>query len=330
MALFNEAPYIAEMSEDDGPTVKHVLPIAPRRSAQGDDSEVNEKQAANDAKQLVTTAIFSWNGKHVITGTNKGWVNFIDVETRQTVYSSRLSSGCITYMRLTPSGRDMVVNSMDRIVRTVHLPNLSNMDEEEPELEVEHKFQDVVNRLLWNHCTVSSTGEYIAASTYHNHDIYVWERTKASLVKILEGPKEELGVIEWHPQKPIVAGVGLETGRVFIWGTSTHQRWSALAPDFTELEENEEYIEKEDEFDIHPKEDLTKRRLHKENDIVDVLNFRPTENMSKWILPVMPDLEDTESEGETTPPPPPVEEVKERKRANKTVASTSTARKRKK
>lgn len=63
-------------------------------------------------------------------------------------------------------------------------------------LEVEHKFQDVVNRLSWNHVAFSSTGEYVTASTWMNHDIYIWERGHGSLVRILEGPKEELSVVE--------------------------------------------------------------------------------------------------------------------------------------
>ncbi len=121
----------------------------------------------------------------------------------------------------------MVVNSSDRIIRTIHLPEFlsssskssddatgvgvvkdtngdvhgdGNVDVLNPKkmaLEVEHKFQDVVNRLSWNHVAFSSsTGEYVMASTYKNHDVYVWERSRGSLVKILEGPKEELGVVE--------------------------------------------------------------------------------------------------------------------------------------
>jgi COMPASS component SWD1 len=34
------------------------------------------------------------------------------------------------------------------------------------------------------------------ASTLMNHDVYIWERGLGSLVKILEGPKEELGAVE--------------------------------------------------------------------------------------------------------------------------------------
>lgn len=78
------------------------------------------------------------------------------------------------------------------------MPDLTDpkADFENMRLEVEHKFQDVVNRLSWNHVSFSSTGEYVTASTWMNHDIYVWERGHGSLVKILEGPKEELSVVE--------------------------------------------------------------------------------------------------------------------------------------
>ena len=92
----------------------------------------------------------------------------------------------------------MVCNASDRVIRTIHVPDLSKIDLniDDINVEVEHKFQDVVNRLSWNHVAFSSTGEYVCATTYMNHDIYVWERGHGSLVKILEGPKEELGVVE--------------------------------------------------------------------------------------------------------------------------------------
>jgi COMPASS component SWD1 len=39
-------------------------------------------------------------------------------------------------------------------------------------------------------------------------------------------------------------------GNIYIWGVNFQENWSAFAPDFKELEENIEYEEKEDEFDI--------------------------------------------------------------------------------
>lgn len=302
-------------------TTKHTLPTVPHRPASdsASEGEIDEKRAAQDSKQLTTATVFTANGTYVIAGTNKGWINIISTTTREVISSTRLTSGCITYIRLTGSGRDMVVNANDRVLRTIHIPQVlchphtatppQVLDSSQLQLEVEHKFSDVVNRLLWNHCAFSSTGDHLLASTYKNHDIYIWERSLGTLVKILEGPKEELGVVEWHPTpRPLVAAVGLETGLVFVWAKEVDQRWSALAPDFEEVEENVEYVEHEDEFDIHPREEVKRRRMWGEDEEVDVFRvdddewggFR--EGSGEWKLPLVMGIEDTESEGSAVSP----------------------------
>jgi len=195
-SLFEDQPMLVDISTTS-PT-KRQLPSAPKRS-RIDAEELSEKQAAQDAKQNTCVTVFTSNGNHIIAGTNKGWLNIIETESCRTIYSTRLcSNGIIILLRLTASGREIVSNSSDRVIRTIRVPDLSqiDLDVDNINLEVEHKFQDVVNRLSWNHVAFSSTGEYVTASTYMNHDIYVWERSHGSLVKILEGPKEELGVIE--------------------------------------------------------------------------------------------------------------------------------------
>ncbi|KAI4103141.1 MAG: hypothetical protein L6R37_003962 [Teloschistes peruensis] len=299
-SLFEDQPMLVDISNSI--PYRRQLPSAPRR-VRLDGADINEKQASQDAKQSTCVTVFTVQGDHIITGTNKGWLNIIDVRKCETVYSTRLCSGIIILLRLTASGRDLVSNSSDRIIRTIPIPNLSQLgqDMDNLKIEVEHKFQDVVNRLSWNHVAFSSTGDYVAASTYMNHDIYVWERGHGSLVKILEGPKEELGAVEWHPHRPFVAASGLETGHIYLWSIITPQRWSALAPDFAEVEENVEYVEREDEFDIHPIEEIHKRRLDLEDEAVDVLTADPIKGDSEqdtFSMPILLDIMGSESEEE--------------------------------
>ena len=194
-SLFEDQPMLVDISATT--PIKRQLPSAPRRP-QLDGDDINEKQAAQDAKHTTCITIFTSLGNHIIAGTSKGWLNIIETESCQTLHSTRLCNGVVIYLRLTASGRDMVSNSSDRVIRTIPMPDLLqvDLDVNNIKIEVEHKFQDVVNRLSWNHVAFSSTGEYVTASTYMNHDIYVWERSHGSLVKILEGPKEELGVVE--------------------------------------------------------------------------------------------------------------------------------------
>ncbi|KAI4167001.1 MAG: hypothetical protein LQ343_007559 [Gyalolechia ehrenbergii] len=281
---------------------KRQLPSAPKRPRLGG-ADLIEKQVLQDAKQSTCVTIFTAQGDHIIAGTNKGWLNIIDVDSCETRHSTRLCSGIILLLRLTASGRNMVANASDRVIRTIPIPDFGHpsLDIDNINLEVEHRFQDVINRLSWNHVAFSSTGDYVAASAVMNHDIYVWERGKGSLEMILKDPGEELGVVEWHPHRPFVAACGLETGRIHFWTIINPQRWSALAPDFAEVEENVEYVEREDEFDIHPIEEIHKRRLDLEDEAVDVLTVDPVKSeleQDVFSIPVLFDVMDSESEEE--------------------------------
>ncbi|MCJ1311029.1 Retinoblastoma-binding protein 5 [Agyrium rufum] len=275
VSLFEDQPQLVDASL--ATAKRRVLPSAPRQELVGA-AAADAKPPLQEAKHATCVTIFTAHGTHVIAGTSKGWLNIIDSTSCQTIYSIRICNAVVILLRLASSGRDMAVK-----------------------VEVEHKFQDVVNRLSWNHVAFSSTGEYVTASTYMNHDIYVWERNHGSLVKILEGPKEELGVIEWHPNKPVVAACGLETGRIYLWSIITPQRWSALAPDFAEVEENVEYVEHEDEFDVHPIEEIHKRRLDLEDESVDVLSVEPAKgdlDQSTFKMPILLEMDSCESEEE--------------------------------
>ncbi|EED22238.1 WD repeat protein [Talaromyces stipitatus ATCC 10500] len=307
-SLFEEQPVLVDISNPK--PIKHILPSVPLRPQDGVDPAAAAKQAAQDAKQSTCVTIFTALGNHIISGTSKGWINIIETQTCKTIHSTRLCNGVIILIRLASNGRDLLINSSDRVIRTVIMSDLSQLgiglDPSNIKLDVEHKFQDVVNRLSWNHVAFSSTGEFIMASTYMNSDIYIWERSHGSLVKILEGPREEMGVVEWHPSRPMIMSCGLESGSIYIWSIITPQKWSALAPDFAEVEENVVYVEREDEYDIHPAEEVHQQRLDQEDETPDVLSLDHLGSgaamgeldMDTFRMPVLLDLSDSESEEE--------------------------------
>ncbi|KAI2791165.1 Set1 complex component swd1 [Penicillium oxalicum] len=309
-SLFEDQPVLVDISSSK--TMKRIIPSAPIRAQPTGGSDMDPaaaaKQAAQDAKHSTCVTIFTAFGNHIIAGTSKGWINIIETETCKTIHSTRLCNGVVILARLANNGRDLLINSSDRVIRTVLMPDLSQLgvgfEPSAIKLQVEHKFQDVVNRLSWNHVTFSSTGEFVTATTFMNPDIYVWERSHGSLVKILEGPREELGVVEWHPSRPMVVACGLESGCIYIWSIISPQKWSALAPDFGEVEENVEYVEREDEFDVHPADQVHQRRLDLEDEEPDVVTLDRAENMidshqsGAFSVPVLLDVSDSESEEE--------------------------------
>lgn len=141
--------------------------------------------------------------------------------------------------------RDMLINANDRVIRYFRV------DEEDGIPKLCNKFQDLVNRIQWSQSCFSADGEFVIGGSGHKaeHNIYIWDKNMGNLVKILEGPKEPLDDIAWHPVRPIIGSVS-SFGNIYIWTAKHEENWSAFAPDFIELEENLEYEEKEDEFDV--------------------------------------------------------------------------------
>ncbi|KAK9450758.1 WD40-repeat-containing domain protein [Limtongia smithiae] len=312
VALFEDEPQLVDCTEKSAR--KHLLSSEPLTKTPGEESsgragdEIDEDSGENTMKgrkqdvQSTLVVTFTRSGQYIFSGTSKGWLNVIDTETCQTLRSEKFTAANIKHIVFSKSGKQFAVNSSDRAIRLFNTPDMSYMDPVDWEIEVLHKFQDVVNRLQWNAVAFSANGDYVLASTYEDaHDVYIWETTVGSLVKIIEAPREEIVDVQWHPNRTLLAATGLEKGTIYVWATVTPQRWSALAPDFVEVDENVDYQEREDEFDIIPDEIVNKRKLDQEDeddvDVVTIERVRGEYSDESFVIPVVLDEMDDENFG---------------------------------
>ncbi|KAI5288190.1 chromatin binding protein [Ascosphaera aggregata] len=307
-SLWEDHPLLVDTSNEK--PAKKILNSVVLQPEEGD--ETSSKRKAAPAKNSTCITIFSSSGRYVFAGTSRGYVNIIDTKSCKTIYSlSIYQNHLVSLLRLSSNGRDLIVNCADKI-RTIRLPDslmtpsdsdsTSDADSPDIHLAVEHEFQDHVNKPNWSHAAFSGTSEFIVGSSKAKPDLYIWERSHGSLVKILEG-SERSAVVEWHPHRPMFIACGAEAGYIYVWSIVTPQKWSALAPDFAEVEENVDYLEREDEFDIHTAEEVHQRRLDLEDEIPDVLTVERVrgvgaekEDGKEFRMPVLLDISDSESD----------------------------------
>lgn len=275
-----------------------------------------QKQDTKKQKMHVSAVSFNKKGDKIYTGDAKGFITIIDTKTLEIEHSFRVSGGStIKSIQFSKSGKDFLLNSADRTLRAYDVDTLQHRE-----------FQDAVNKIQWKQCCFSCDGDFIIGGSAQKaeHNIYIWNRAFGRLVKILEGPKEGILDLVWHPLRPIIASIST-SGVVYIWATNYTENWSAFAPDFTELQENEEYEEREDEFDIAEDEDDQgpgkKRKRVDEPGEVDIMTidkvtaYSSGEEDELWFIPIVfddaslpapsPQAAAYEGEGVAVPAPAP-------------------------
>jgi COMPASS component SWD1 len=243
VCVFNESPILLNLNTDE----RKILP----------ETEDIENKLSIDNKKLQknptgTIAVFNKQGNKIFIGNWNGVIIAFDMNLLQILYHFKVSTAPIKSIQFSKSGKQFLVNSTDRIIR---------LYEGEDSKTIAREFQDPVNKVQWKKCCFSCDDDYIIAGSAQKsqHNIYIWNRESGQLIKTLEGPKEAIIDLVWHPNRPIIVSIA-QTGAAFIWASNYTENWSAFAPDFKELEENEEYIEKEDEFDIYSEEENNKKK----------------------------------------------------------------------
>jgi COMPASS component SWD1 len=107
-------------------------------------------------------------------------------------------------------------------------------------------FRDSVSGCAWLCAALSRDGATLAAGARgcEGHAVHLWSCEGGCARGVLEGPPEAgpACALAWHPRGALLASLGGHSGRVYLWARATAENWSAFAPDFKELERNEEYM----------------------------------------------------------------------------------------
>ncbi|PRP80761.1 hypothetical protein PROFUN_11501 [Planoprotostelium fungivorum] len=236
--------------------------------AETGDAEKKPTKGAGRKDNVVTpVAVFNKNGSKIFVGSPRGLICTFDSTTLKQVNSFRVQGGAgIKSIQFSPNGQEFLVNSTDRCIRVFQGENAKAAD---------RSFSDPIDNTQWKKSGWNSDGDYVigGSAAKSSHAIYIWSRVNGALIKKLEGPKEGITDVLWHPIRPIIVSIS-HPGIVYVWASNYTENWSAFAPNFKELEENEEYIEREEEFDIVEEEESQpkkKQRGADEQESVDIL-----------------------------------------------------------
>ncbi|KLO10157.1 WD40 repeat-like protein [Schizopora paradoxa] len=253
--------------------------------------EVEEEEEFSNRAAL-TVAKFDPSGRYIFVGTSQGTILVFNTRSKTLIARHKIAGAGVVIMRglgFTKGGRRLITNSSDRTLRQFNLPIYPPYEEGEvmeQELEPTLRFSDPIGRVAWHNMAYSPDGEWLAGGSADpaTHQIYIWNITSdGSFVTALDGGREPLLDVTWHPSAPAIAST-TNSGNILLWHCPAPERWGAFAGGFEEMDENVVYEEREDEFDIEDEAEITKRKQKEEDEYVDVMGeneVEPAEQLAR-------------------------------------------------
>ncbi|XP_062216500.1 protein RBL-like isoform X2 [Phragmites australis] len=271
-----------------------VLPVSVSENGNPPAPNPRNKFADGTPPFTPTAATFDKHGDLIYVGNSKGEILIIDSKSIEVHAVIFIPGGTVVKdIVFSRDGQYLLTNSNDRVIRVYknllpvkgsgeEIGNISNNNNDYERhydklkaigascLVLSCELSDAITKIQWKAPCFSGNGEWIvgASANKGEHRLQIWDQA-GRLVKILEGPKEALIDLAWHPVEPTIATVSV-AGLAYIWAKEHVENWSAFAPDFVELEENEEYVEREDEFDLNGYEEQAEEVVIDENADIDV------------------------------------------------------------
>ena len=215
----------------------------------GGDAAAAPASGRKGAATPASVAVFNQQGDAAFVGGAAGTLVAVSTASLTVLSSTPLTAAPRTLSFCT-RGDLLLAACADRVLRLVDVRNPCSPS-------VLRELHDTLDRTApWRAAAISGCGSLVAAAGDGSgeHVVHVWSTADEAPTAVLEGPPDADGVLAlaWHPESGVLATLGTGTGRVLLWACAVAENWSAFAPDFRELEENEEYAEREDEFDAHP------------------------------------------------------------------------------
>ncbi|KAH7097589.1 COMPASS complex protein [Auriculariales sp. MPI-PUGE-AT-0066] len=249
--------------------------LVDRRPSTKSRIELCEPAIDESQRSAIVAASFDPSGKHVFAGTAGGSILVFNTRMTQMVgrYTVPGAPG-IKHLAFTQSGKYLLTNSTDRALRRFEVPHHARPKDgtwNQAVLEPLQRFSDPISRPQWNAAVFSPDGEWLAggAADAVSHKIFIWDLASGQFTTSLDGGRELLTDMDWHPNLPILVSVN-KMGDIHVWNKPTEERWGAFAGGFEEVDENVEYGEREDEFDIEEEEVIKERKRKAEEEPVDL------------------------------------------------------------